>query len=245
MKVSFVIPAFNEEKSIRACIVSALRESARIGVSSEVVVGDNASSDRTCEVVRSFPEVRLVEAHEKGANRARQAAFRASTGEYIASIDADTIVPEGWLEKALAMLESDPHIVAVSGPFYYYDLSAPARTLVKLFYAGGYAFYLVNRFALRRGSMIQGGNVLIRRDALEKAGGYDTHIDFYGDDTALANELSKIGGVKWTFALSIHASGRRLLHEGLVRSGFVYALNHFWIHIFGKPHTKEYEDIRP
>ncbi len=246
MKVSFVIPAFNEEKNIRACIASAASECDRLGISYEVVIGDNGSTDRTCEIARSFERARVVEEHTiKGANAARQAAFRASTGDYIASIDADTMVPEGWLEKGLQILERDARLVAVSGPFHYYDLSAPARTMVKLFYAGGWLVYVINRFLLRHGSFIQGGNVLIRRDALEKAGGYDTHIEFYGDDTALANELTKIGGVKWTFALPIHASGRRLLHEGLVRSGFVYALNHFWVHIFGKPHTKAHEDIRP
>lgn len=245
MKISFVIPAYNEEKNVGACIESAKRACEKLGASYEIVIGDNASTDRTREIAGSYSGVRVIEEREKGANRARQAAFLASNGAFIASIDADTVVPDGWLEKALHELEHDASLVAVSGPFYYYDLSAPARVLVKLFYAGGYLIYLANRFVLRHGSMIQGGNVLIRRDALSRAGGYDTAIDFYGDDTALANELSKIGGVKWTFALSIHASGRRLREEGLVRSGFVYALNHFWIHIFGTPHTKEHEDVRP
>jgi glycosyltransferase involved in cell wall biosynthesis len=244
MRVSFIIPAYNEARGIGACLRSIERDCGRFAGECEIIVCDNNSTDETREIVASFPQVRLVEEHEKGANRARQCALRAATGEFIASLDADTRLPDGWLTQAIRELE-DVNTVAVSGPFIYYDISEPARWVVRAYYTIGYAIHRACEVLFGHGSMMQGGNVFTRRDALMHVGGYDTSIEFYGDDTALARALGKIGRVKWSFALPIYASGRRLLHEGLARSGFVYALNHFWIIFFERPHTKQYRDIRP
>ncbi|OGG57912.1 hypothetical protein A2853_03200 [Candidatus Kaiserbacteria bacterium RIFCSPHIGHO2_01_FULL_55_17] len=245
MKVSFVIPAYNEEQLIGKCLGSIEREIERSGYEAEVIVADNGSTDKTKEVAARFPHVRVVEEHWKGANRARQAGFKASTGEYIASLDADVVVPPGWLTRAMHEFERNPKLVAVSGPFILYDLSPFHRFLARSFYVVGYIVYVIVRFLFRRGSMIQGGNILLRRDALEKIGGHNTDIEFYGDDTDTARRLSKVGNVKFTFKLPISTSGRRLKHEGIVRIGLRYALNYFWVVIFGKPYTRAYKDVRP
>lgn len=245
MRVSFIIPAYNEERVIGRCLASVEKEIERSGVEAEVVVADNGSTDRTREIAASHPRVRVIEEPWKGANRARQAAFRAAHGELVASIDADTIVPEKWLKGALAAFETEPKLVALSGPFTYYDLPVVYRACVMLFYGGGYLLYLFNRFVLRHGSMIQGGNLVARRSALERIGGYDTSIEFYGDDTALARELSRIGIVRWSWRHTILASGRRLAYEGIVRTGWRYALNHFSVLYLGRPVTSRYLDVRP
>ncbi len=106
-------------------------------------------------------------------------------------------------------------------------------------------FNAVTHFFFHVGVMVQGGNVVIRRTALEKIGGYDTSISFYGEDTDLARRLDKVGRVKFTFRLPTLSSFRRLAGEGTVATGFRYAVNYLWITLFKKPHTREYEDIRP
>ena len=93
--------------------------------------------------------------------------------------------------------------------------------------------------------MLQGGNFVIRRDAMIRAGGYDTSITFYGEDTDVAKRLSKVGRVQWTFRLPVYASGRRLKKEGIVRMSIKYTLNHLWILWFDRPFTMRYIDIRP
>lgn len=245
MKISFVIPAYNEEQLIGKCLESIEREIVRGGYDAEIIVADNGSTDKTKEVAARFARVRVVEESWKGANRARQAGFKAAKGEYIASLDADVIVPPGWLGAALHQFERDPKLVAVSGPFILYDLSPFHRFLARSFYVAGYVVYVVVRFIFRTGSMIQGGNILLRRDALEKIGGHNTAIEFYGDDTDTARRLSKVGNVKFTFKLPMYTSGRRLQHEGIVRIGMRYAINYFWVTMFGKPYTIRYKDIRP
>lgn len=245
MKISFVIPAYNEEARLGLCLESVQKEILRERADAEIIVVNNASTDRTTEIARGFRSVRVVDEPQKGLVRARQAGFRASSGELVANIDADTIVPQGWLHTVLHEFERGKNLVALSGPFIYHDMPFPSRVLVRAFYAAGFLLYLLNRFIFRTGSMLQGGNFVVQREALQKIGGFDTSIEFYGEDTDVARRLSKIGNVKWTFKLPIYTSGRRLADEGIMRIGFRYALNYFWTTIFRKPYTLAYKDIRP
>ena len=149
------------------------------------------------------------------------------------------------LKRCFPSFEKKPELVGLSGPYIYYDLSAWNQFLVKMFYGISYLVYLLNRFVLKVGSMIQGGNFVIRRSAWNKAGGYDTSISFYGEDTDIAVRLSKVGPVKWTFKLPMRTSGRRLAEEGVFQTAGRYVLNFFWVTFRGKPATKDYTDIRP
>ncbi len=245
MKISFVIPAYNEEAIIAKCLESVRKELARTPCDAEVVVVNNASTDRTKEIAQAFEGVRVVDEPTKGLVAARSAGFKATSGQWVANIDSDVILPAGWLKKVLNEVEKDDTLVALSGPFIYYDLSSFMRLLVKLFYGVGYVTYLLNQYVFRVGAMLQGGNFVIRRAAWEKAGGYDTTISFYGEDTDVAKRLSKVGKVKWTFALPVYTSGRRLKAEGVVRMSLKYSLNYLWITWFGRPYTRTYIDIRP
>lgn len=246
MKLSFIIPAHNEEETIGKCLDSIIRELRKGGASeSEIIVVNNASTDRTGEIAKNYPGVTVVDEPKKGIVFAREAGFKKSTGELVAHIDADTMLTVGWIEKVLKEFSRNPHLVCVSGPFIYYDLSPLARFWVKIFYSFGFLSYLVNRFIFRSSSMVQGGNFVCRREALLKAGGFDTTIDFYGEDTDIARRLTRVGAVKWTFNLPIYTSGRRLKEEGILATGARYAINYFWVTFLGKPFTKRSRDIRP
>lgn len=244
-KLAFVIPAYNEEALIGQCVSSVVREVKRSGIDTEIVVVDNASTDKTGEIAGSFPGVTVVRETKKGLVHARNAGFEASTAELVANIDADTEVPEGWITTVIETFERQPELVALSGPYIYYDLSLWNRFLVRVFYYASYLIYLLNRFVLRVGSMIQGGNFVLRRSAWIKAGGYDTSIAFYGEDTDIAVRMSKVGPVKWTFKLPMRTSGRRLANEGVFKTAGTYVINYFWVTFRGKPVTHDYTDIRP
>lgn len=243
--LAFVIPAYNEEALIGKCLESVEREVARSGVPCEVVVVNNASTDRTREIAQGFATVRVVDELQKGLVHARHAGFVATTAELVANIDSDTIVPSGWIDTVMREFSRHPGLVGLSGPYVYYDLSAWNRLLVWVFYVATWLIYLVNRFVLKVGSVIQGGNFVIKRSAWERVGGFDRSIAFYGEDTDVAVRLSKAGGVKWTFALRMLTSGRRLEKEGVFKTAGQYVLNFFWVTFRGKPATHTYTDIRP
>ena len=246
MKLAFVIPAYNEEALIGKCLESVVAEIARSGVDASIIVVNNASTDRTGEIARSFASVQVVDEPKKGLVNARDAGFAATEGfDLVANIDSDTIVPPGWLDTVQREFARDPKLVCLSGPYVYYDMSLWSRVLVSLFYGLTYLIYVLNRFILRVGSVVQGGNFVFKRDAWQQVGGYDRTIQFFGEDTDVAVRLSKIGGVKFTFALKMKTSGRRLEKEGVFRTAGTYTLNFFWVTFRGKPATKEYTDIRP
>jgi len=246
MQLAFVIPAYNEQALIGKCVESVLAEVKRSGRTDiDVVVVNNNSTDRTAEVAASYAGVRVVDEKEKGLVSARDGGFRATSAELVANIDADTIVPPGWLDVVFEEFERDDQLVCLSGPYVYYDLSAWNRFLIAMFYGLTKLIYWLNRYLLRVGSVVQGGNFVFRRDAWIKAGGFNREIKFYGEDTDVAVRLSKVGGVKFTFRLKMMTSGRRLAEEGVFRTALTYTLNFFWVTFAGKPATKEHTDIRP
>ncbi len=243
MKVSFVIPAYNEEDYLGRCLDAVFRE---IGgrTDAEVIVVDNNSTDGTAAVARRYPGVRLIREARRGANAARKRGFEEARGKLIAFPDADTMPPAGWLAGAEAEFAKDPSLVCVSGPFVYYDLPERIRFMARLFYGIGYLFYLIGRTFFRTTTIIQGGNYVVRRDALAAIGGPNADIAFYGDDTDLAIKLSKVGKVKFSFKMKTLSSGRRLAKEGAWMMGLRYALNNFWMTFFRRPWTMSSTEVR-
>jgi len=246
MKISFSIPAYNEEARIARCLESVQKEITRAGMENEceVVVVSNASTDRTKEIALKFTGVRVVDEPRKGLTFARQAGFEHSTGELVANVDADTMVPPGWLDTALREFERNPKLVALSGPFIYYDLPPMKRFIASVYIRVYLVAHILVQDILRAGAILQGGNFVVRRSAMEKIGGFDTSIHFYGEDTDVARRISKVGRVKWTLKFPMYASGRRLAHEGMLRSGWRYALNFLTTTFAGRPWSETYSDIR-
>lgn len=244
MRVSIVIPAYNEERQLPLCLDSLERLFAEGRYDVEVIVVNNASTDRTAEVAEGYPFVRVVHEPQKGMVRARQAGFLASSGELIANIDADTIVPAGWLDRVLEEFNRDGELAALSGPYVYYDLSLAHRIVTRIWYWFGYLSHLINHHLLKIGAMLQGGNFILRREHLEKIGGFDTSIEFYGEDTDVARRISQVGRVKWSFKLPMYTSGRRLKKEGTIRTALKYAGNYVYTLLKGRPLTKTYTDVR-
>lgn len=244
MRLSFVVPAYNEEAYLPACLESILAQTRNLGDAVEIIVVNNASSDRTREAALGYAGVRVVDEPRKGLTFARQAGFAASTGELIANVDSDSRLPPGWVEQVLRTFTEEPKMVALSGPFVYYDLTPRQRVSVQVFYAVAFMVYVLNRWVLRAGSMVQGGNFVLRRDALEQIGGFNTAIAFYGEDTDIARRMSRVGKVRFTFGLRMFSSARRLKHEGIFTMAGKYTINYLWTTFRKKPFTEEYIDIR-
>lgn len=248
MLISFVVPAYNEEVLLADTLAAIRAEIARCGLvagcDAEIIVVDNASTDGTGAIARAWPDVSLVEEPRKGLVAARWAGFVASSGALIANVDADTVIPPGWLDRVRAHFAADPNLVALSGPYVYADLALGKRVLVRVFYRLAYLVYLLNHRVLRVGAMLQGGNFVVRRTAMERLGAANDRFSFYGEDTDLARRLGRIGRVIFTFELFAQSSGRRLTGEGLLTIGLRYAMNFFWATFLKKPFTTEWRDIR-
>ena len=120
-RLSFVIPARNEEALIAEVLDAILRSIARAArvprgelrlgdTSYEVIVADDGSEDATADIVRRFASsagVRLVPCAGRTCASARNAGAQASTGRVLCFVDADTIVPEMAVDRILELHERD------------------------------------------------------------------------------------------------------------------------------------------
>jgi glycosyltransferase involved in cell wall biosynthesis len=257
MRLSFVVPAYNEEAYLPACLTSILDQTRDLPAgTTEIIVVNNASTDRTREVALGFPGVTVVDETRKGLTFARQAGFAASQGELIANVDADSRLTPGWVKQVLdtfaeadrkyaaAASDAKKPLVSLSGPVLYYDLTPSQRVLVHIFYLTAWTTYAINRYVLRVGSMVQGGNFVTARSGLDAIGGFNTAISFYGEDTDIARRLNEVGEVRFTFELKMFSSARRLKNEGMLTMAWRYGINYMWTTFFKRPYTDEYVDIR-
>jgi glycosyltransferase involved in cell wall biosynthesis len=103
MKLSVIIPAFNEEKLLPGCLAhlaAALAANASPGWSAEVIVCDNNSTDRTAELARQAGAHVVFEPVNQ-ISRARNAGARAATGDWLLFIDADSYLHPATLADLL------------------------------------------------------------------------------------------------------------------------------------------------
>lgn len=235
MKISIIIPAYNEEKYLRDCLEHVFAQS----INAEVLVVDNASVDTTAIIARSFMGVTLLHEPTAGVNHARQLGLSRATGDLIAFVDADTLMPPDWLEKAVAEFQNNPQTVLLSGPYVYFDHPLIERIAMWIFWRFfAYPTYLMT------GYLAIGGNSIARRSALEQSGGFDESIEFYGDDADFARRMKKIGRVKFSLNFFMYTSARRLHEEGLIIGGVRYIYNYLAVVFTKRPKTLRHRNIR-
>lgn len=237
-KVSAVVPAHNEEANIEHVIQALL---AQDYPNLEIIVVDNASSDRTGEIARqladsatqsirsrAIPAHKIIVVHEpkKGLLSAREAGRKIATGLIVANIDADCSPEIDWISRGAAHFD-DSNTVAVTGPYDYYDGGRIFRSISlltqRLFY---YPINYTLQYSLvRRGAVLIGGNNFIRADVLNRLGGYDTSILFYGEDTDTAKKVASHGRIHFDKGLTMKTSARRFKSEGTLKLIIMY-----WFH---------------
>ena len=145
MRLSIVVPAYNEEAYLPDCLESILIQTRDLAEPAEIIVVNNASTDRTPEVALGYPGVRVVDEPRKGLTFARQAGYAASTGDLVANVDSDSRLTPGWVAKVLKAFDEEQRLAALSGPFVYYELTPQQRFSVWLFYVAAYVIYVLNR----------------------------------------------------------------------------------------------------
>ncbi len=154
LSLSIVIPVYNEEDYLKACLESI---AAQTQAPEEVIVVDNGSTDKTLDIVRQFPFVTLLHEKKKSVLYARNTGFNAARSDIIGRIDADTRLSPDWVKRAKRIFE-DKNSYAVSGPFGIYDMPFPRLTrwlddlLLRIAVLGKFYFLTGCNMALRRSS---------------------------------------------------------------------------------------------
>ncbi len=169
MRLSIVIPAYDEEDAIeatsRACLEAAPRIASEAGLDSvEVIVVDDGSRDRTAEIVARIAGVRLVR-HEKnrGYGAALKTGFAAASGDLLGFLDADgTCAPAEFGRLTRALLDRGADVVSGSrlGPG---NRMPPVRRLGNRLFA-----FFINRLSPQPVEDVASGMRVLRKSAVRK-----------------------------------------------------------------------------
>jgi len=187
MKLSVVVPAFNEARYLPRSLAS-LRQAElfladRTPHAAEVIVVDNGSTDDTARVAQEF-DVSVVSERRRGIAIARNAGARTATGDVLVFLDADYRVLPSFLARAAHAYTSQPPLRAagVRVALEPWEIDPITRWL-------GYATLA----ALRNLWNMSFGVATFRRDCFEELGGYDEGV--YGvEDLDLLERLRNAHG---------------------------------------------------
>lgn len=200
MKLSFIIPAFNEEKylpeTLRAIVAAA------VDLSHEIIVVDNKSTDKTDEIAREFG-AKIVSEGERNIAKVRNTGAKNADGETLIFIDADTRVPPTLFQKIADVMKDEKCF----GGAVQVEYDESQRKWMK-YYLSGWKFW--ERFV----DMKQGATQFCRKTIYEKLGGYDEGI-FVGEDIEFYWRLAKFarqneGRVFFIEDPKVRTSARRL-----------------------------------
>ncbi len=137
--ISAVIITYNEEKNIEACLKSLLWVS-------EVVIVDSYSSDKTCEIARSFPNVRIVQSEWLGYSKTKMVGVKTATCDWILWVDADEVISKNMQDEINELQEVD-QIASYSFPRRTYLLKKWIR------YGGWYPGYCERLFNRKKANI--------------------------------------------------------------------------------------------
>lgn len=177
-KLSVVMAAYNDEDYVGAAIESVLGQT--YGDFDYIIVNDG-SSDATLDILESYAardkRIQIITRENGGTTKATVTGMNAATGEYVARMDADDLSVSDRFERQIAVLDQRPECVAVTSHFEHFHDDGKIK-MVSDDIGPEELIGLYNGFANRIGGH---GQVMFRRDAYLKAGGYDPHFRYSQD----------------------------------------------------------------
>jgi poly-beta-1,6-N-acetyl-D-glucosamine synthase len=192
-RVTVIIPCYNEERHVAACIKSVLKADYPKPLR-EILVSDDGSTDNTASIAKKLG-VQVLKGKHVGKVDTLNRALKAAKGEIIVTVDADTTVEKDFLRRIVEPF-SDERVGAVSGP----ALVANHKGLLGLFQEVEYHYNNMVRYAF---------SVL-----------FDTDVWFFGCLAAYRKSvLEDIGGFSkdtmtedMDVVLRIRRAGHRTIH---------------------------------
>lgn len=177
--ISFVVPAYNEERLLGATLDSIDAAARACGEAFEIVVADDGSTDGTAAIAEARG-ARVVNVAHRQIAATRNSGARAARGEVLVFVDADTLIDETVLRSALTALRSG----AVGGGA---DVRFDGRVPL---YARAFSALLLG-FS-RAARLASGCFVFCTREAFASAGGFDESL-FGAEEWALSRALARQG----------------------------------------------------
>ena len=216
MKVSLIIPVFNEEKYITLCLESLEKQ---IEKPNEIIIVDNNCTDNTINSVKKYKKIlpiKIVKEKKKGVVFARNKGFSKAKGDILARCDADSILPKNWIKKIKENFSKNK-IDGLTGPIIFYDFLLKTSFFSKI--------YLLLMKILQKGETLLGPNMAISKkiwEKIKKEVCFDEK-NIHEDIDLSLHILKNNGKIVYDFNLIVYASSRRI-----TKTPWIFFLNYPW-----------------
>lgn len=188
---SVVVCTFNRKKTLQENLKSLLNQTFD-HQKFEIIIVDDGSSDGTLSFLRAQlkktnkPSIRIIKHHNIGLANSRNIAAKIATGEFVAFIDDDAKADKNWLKNAAKCISAVyPRPRGVTGPVRsYYEIKKPS------WFKDEYVDDIkgTKEKFLKTGEAFSGPNMILRKDLIQKYGGFDESVDMKAELLMLGEE---------------------------------------------------------
>ena len=217
MALSIIIVNYNVKFFLEQCLCSV--EKAIEKLEAEVIVVDNSSTDGSFDYLQPrFPWAKFIlNKTNVGFSKANNLAIGEVKSKYVLFLNPDTLVAEDSFEKCISFMDSHPEagaigVAMIDGAGNYLKESkrgfpSPWASFCKLsgltsllphskLFAGYYLGYL-SESETQIIDAISGAYMLVRKQALDKTGGFDEQFFMYAEDIDLSYRIQQCGYVNY------------------------------------------------
>lgn len=184
LKISVVIPAYNQAQFLAECIESVLAQTYK---PHEIIVVNDGSTDETRYVAKQYPEVKYIEQVNKGLSSARNTGIMNMTGDWLFPLDADDKMLENCLKVVSDTIENNPEADIISPSFKCFGkhqdeiILMPNPQLKDFKFVNGLPQNRIGYFSA------------IKKEALLEVGGYSSRMTFGWEDLHSTINLLSVG----------------------------------------------------
>jgi GT2 family glycosyltransferase len=261
MQLSIIILNYNVRYFLEQCVLSV--QKAMEGIDGEVIVIDNASSDDSCEMMKTqFPHIKLIEnAANLGFPKGNNIGVAQAKGEFICILNPDTVVAEDTFSKILSFVKSSEVEIFSSNsqlgiigcklidgagnflPESKRGVPTPWVAFTKIFglykvsnYFGKYYAQHLSENESGKVDILVGAFMIMKRELYLEVGGFDENCFMYSDDIDLSYLVLKTGKANYYFHETsvIHYKGESTVRDGTYMKRFREAMQFFYKKHFKK-----------
>ncbi len=105
--ISVIIVTYNEEKNIKECLDSIIKQSQK---SNEIILVDDGSTDNTLKIASTYP-IKIIKTQHQERSHARNIGWKNASGKYILFAEADSIFSENWIKEIMKKFQEGANAV--------------------------------------------------------------------------------------------------------------------------------------
>jgi len=196
MKASIIIVGYRGEKYLSNCLNSLLKLDFP-KEDYEIIYVDNASPDRSLEIIKSFQNqfknLRIIKSEKNlGFAGGNNLGITQSQGQYIILFNQDAIAHKSFLLELIRSAEMDKKIAVVGAKIYYLNSKDLYFAGGKILY-GGFCWNWLLKDKEGECDYVSGCAMLIKKSVLDKVGLFDENFFCYYEETDLCTRIKKAG----------------------------------------------------